>query len=473
MSREKDLVKNTVVLSVGKFLPKLCSFITLPVLTACLTKAEYGTYDLIATLIMLIIPIATLQIQSAAFRFLIDCRGDHDASAGIISNIFFFFFPVTLIASFIIQLFFTDFGLPTRLLITAYFFFDTIQLTIGQITRGLGNNKVYSIGSIILSVVYTIGIIAGVSVCRGGFPAVIAALTIAQIAAIIYLSWSIRLLSYISWHKISVVQIKKLLAYSWPMVPNNLSTWVLKLSDRLVITAFLGVEANAVYAVANKIPNILSMAQSVMVMAWHENASIAAKDSDASEYYSKMLDKVFSLMFGCTGLLIAATPLLFMLLIRGDYGQAYYQMPVLILAMFFFVMSSYFGGIYIAHKKTVNVGISTMVAAGINLLIDLCFVRVIGIWAGSVSTLTAYAVLYYYRMLNCQKFQPLTVNYRKQFGQIGILIVLLICCFLQHPILNIVNVLAACLMMWLFNRELVMDALKSLKRKTKSFKKTD
>ena len=215
------------------------------------------------------------------------------------------------------------------------------------------------------------------------------------------------------------------------------------------------------------------MAQSVMVMAWHENASIAAKDSDASEYYSKMLDKVFSLMFGCTGLLIAATPLLFVLLIRGDYGQAYYQMPVLILAMFFFVMSSYFGGIYIAHKKTVNVGISTMVAAGINLLIDLCFVRVIGIWAGSVSTLTAYAVLYYYRMLNCQKFQPLTVNYRKQFGQIGILIVLLICCFLQHPILNIVNVLAACLMMWLFNRELVMDALKSLKRKTKSFKKTD
>ena len=87
MSREKDLVKNTVVLSVGKFLPKLCSFITLPVLTACLTKAEYGTYDLIATLIMLIIPIATLQIQSAAFRFLIDCRGDHDASSGIISNI--------------------------------------------------------------------------------------------------------------------------------------------------------------------------------------------------------------------------------------------------------------------------------------------------------------------------------------------------------------------------------------------------
>ena len=86
---------------------------------------------------MLIIPIATFQIQSAAFRFLIDCRGDHDASSGIISNIFVVTIPVTLIASFIIQLFFTDFGMVTRLLITAYFFFDTIQLTIGQVTRGL------------------------------------------------------------------------------------------------------------------------------------------------------------------------------------------------------------------------------------------------------------------------------------------------------------------------------------------------
>ncbi len=76
MSREKELVKNTFILGLGRFLPKLVQIITLPVITACLTKNEYGTYDLIATLVMLLMPIATLQIQSAAFRFLIDCRGD-------------------------------------------------------------------------------------------------------------------------------------------------------------------------------------------------------------------------------------------------------------------------------------------------------------------------------------------------------------------------------------------------------------
>ena len=74
MSREKQLAKNTLIISFGTFLPKLISLITLPLITGYLTKEEYGQYDLITTLVFLVLPIATIQIQSAAFRFLIDCR---------------------------------------------------------------------------------------------------------------------------------------------------------------------------------------------------------------------------------------------------------------------------------------------------------------------------------------------------------------------------------------------------------------
>ena len=80
MSREGKLVKNTLVLSIGTFLPKAVSFITLPILTGYLTKAEYGTYDLITVLVALILPAATLQIQAAAFRFLIEVRDKIDDS---------------------------------------------------------------------------------------------------------------------------------------------------------------------------------------------------------------------------------------------------------------------------------------------------------------------------------------------------------------------------------------------------------
>lgn len=462
LNREKELVKNTLILSIGKFLPSLSSFITLPILTAYLTKAEYGTYDLISTLVMLVIPIGTLQIQSAAFRFLIECREDKSASSSIISNIFFVTVPITLISSIIIQFFFSNFNYTIRLLILSYFFLDTIYSTLGQIARGLGNNKAFSFGSICQSIVYMVGVIIGVGLSKTGLLGVMCALVIAQLIGTLFLSVKIKLFSYISHKLISAQQIKKLLAYSWPMIPNNLSSWILKLSDRLVITGFIGVEANAIYAAANKIPNVLSMAQSIIVMAWQENASIAAMDKDADEYYSKMLDRIFCLMFGCTALLIAATPFLFWLLIKGDYSEAYYQMPILILAMFFYAMSSYFGGIYIAHKKTVNVGVSTMVAAAINLMVNLLLIKFIGIWAASLSTLIAYVYLYFYRMFDSKRFQKIYVNYFKQFVMIGILILLLVSCFMRNIILNIINIIISLIVFCLFNYDVVKQIINAI-----------
>ena len=81
MNREKALAKNTFIIAIGTFLPKFSSIITLPIITGGLTKAEMGTYDLISTLVSLFLPVATLQIQSAAFRFLIDVREDEKQKA--------------------------------------------------------------------------------------------------------------------------------------------------------------------------------------------------------------------------------------------------------------------------------------------------------------------------------------------------------------------------------------------------------
>lgn len=55
-------------------MPKLTALITLPLLTAYLTVEEYGQYDLVLTLVSLLLPAITLEIKTAAFRFLIEYR---------------------------------------------------------------------------------------------------------------------------------------------------------------------------------------------------------------------------------------------------------------------------------------------------------------------------------------------------------------------------------------------------------------
>lgn len=465
MSREKELVKNTVILSLGKFLPRLLSLVTLPIVTAQLTKAEYGTYDLAATLVMLLMPIATLQIQSAAFRFLIDYRGDKDNSSRIITNIFIVTIPISLLVSIGLILYMGNLPMVVRIAISGYFFADSIYNTVAQIARGLSYNKIYSIGAILMSVVNCLGVIFSVQFAKQGLFGVMLSLALANAAASIYIIWKSGICSYIKFNKLSKTTIKEMILYSWPMIPNNLSNWVLKLSDRLVITAVCGLEANAIYAVANKIPNLLSTAQSVFVMAWHENASIAVQDQDAEEYYSKMCDSIFCLLLGFTALLICCTPLMFVILIRGDYDEAYAQIPILILGMFFYCFASFQGGIYIAHKKTANVGITTTIAAGLNLLIDILLVKSLGITAGSISTLISYFVLYLYRAIDVKRFQKIKYNYKKQCFMIILIIFMLIICVMREFWLNIINIIFAVIFFVVFNKTFIKNLKNKLLKK--------
>ena len=467
MNREKALAKNTFIIAIGTFLPKFSSIITLPIITGGLTKAEMGTYDLISTLVSLFLPVATLQIQSAAFRFLIDVREDEKETKRIITNIISFILPTSLIALTILYLCLGIVSLVIRWLICLYFFSDILMLSTQQIVRGLSNNKLYSASSVTISFSNMLLIVLTISVGKQGLVGVLASITIATTIGLILLLVKGHILSRIDLSLLSRKTLLEMLSYSWPMIPNSLSNWVLSFSDRAVLTAFMGLEANAIYSVANKIPALFTTVQGTFVFAWQENASLASKDSDADTYYAEMFDSIFGILVGIMALLIAATPILFWLLIRGDYKEAYYQMPILFMGMLFSSMASFIGGIYVAHKKTRSVGVTTILAAACNLVIDLVFVHKIGIFAASISTLVSYVFLTIYRMVDVQKFQKVKFN----TGRFCLLIVLLVLmcaiCWIDTVALNVLNIILGCIIAVVVNRKIMKSILLTLKNKMK------
>lgn len=464
-NREKALAKNTLIISFGTFLPKLSSVITLPILTAYLTTAEYGAYDLITTLVSLFLPIVTLQIQSAAFRFLIDCRKDKQGIKCVITNIFVFIIPVSVISLIILYFVLSSLSTEIRVLICLYFFFDILTLTAQQIVRGLANNKLYSISSIVQSFVNMILIILTVAIGKRGLEGVLLSIIIATFISFCLLIMEGKVKKYINFKYISRQTLKQLLDYSWPMIPNSLSSWILRISDRMVITAFLGIEANAIYAVANKIPSLFSTVQSTFVFAWQENASIVSKDSDADTYYSNMFDSIFCILVGFMALLIGLTPILFFLLIKGSYADAYYQMPILFLGMLYSSVSSFMGGIYVAHKKTKSVGITTTIAAVINFLIDLLFVNVIGVYAGSISTLAAYLFLTIYRMFDVHKFQAVRYKWGKIISLNVGLVIMCVFCWINIFIVNIINFILGIVLAFIVNKNIIKILCKMIVEK--------
>ncbi len=459
MSRESKLAQNTLILSVGTFLPRVASFITLPILTGYLTQEEYGTYDLVTVLVSLLLPAATLQIQTAAFRFLIDVKNDNSEIKSIVTNIYAFIIPTSIIALLILFFCFSGLSVGIRLWICAYFLADIFLNSARQITRGLSKNWPYSLSAIISASGELIFVVIFVWILRIGLLGSVIALCVATTFSLIYLVLRTKLYQYLNVHLLSWKKIKEMLAYSWPMVPNSMSMWVMRMSDRLVVTFFMGVAANAVYSVANKIPQILNLAQNAFTMAWQENASIVSKDEDAPAYYSSMFRVMYNLMAGFMGLLVAATPLLFIIFIQGDYDEAYYQMPILFLGMFFYSMSTYLGGIYVAYKATRSVGITTIIAAACNLVIDICLINFIGLYAASGSTLISYLLLLIFRMVNVRKL----VDLKYYYGQmaLGLCVMILECClcFMRNTYLNWLNVAIGIAFFYVMNRALIKSAI--------------
>lgn len=467
MKREEKLIKNTIIIAIGNFLPRLASFIVLPILTGYLTQEEYGTYDLITVLVSLLLPAVTLQIQTAAFRFLIDVRGDLKEEKRIVTNIFAFTFPVSIIA--LIILYFALFQLEplVRWLICIYFIFDILVNTARQIVRGLSKNKDYSISAIIGSCGRLLFALVFVLWLRTGLVGATLTLIASVAVEFLYLIFRTRLHRYIDFSLLSKSTVKKLLKYSWPMVPNSMSMWVMRLSDRLVVTFFMGVAANAVYSVANKIPQLLMIAANTFDMAWQENASMASKDDDASTYYTQMFRAVFDFMAGVFGLLVAVAPIMFSLLIQGDYEDAYCHMTILFLAIFFLSIAAYLGGVYVAYKKTTSVGITTALAAVCNLVFDIATIQWIGLYAASGSTLISYLFLCIYRMIDLKKFVDIRYDLKRIVIVVLVLIAMSVLCFVNNTVCNILNLAIGIAMFCILDGKMIMVLVRKLMRKVK------
>ena len=214
MNRKKALAKNTFIISIGTFLPKLTSFITLPIVTAGLTQSEYGTYDLILNLVSLVMPFVTLQIQAAAFRFLVDCRGNKEETDKIITNIMCFV-GVSSICSLVIVFFCLyklDFIL--RILICFYFFIDIIVLSMRQIVRGLSYNKLYSVSAVLQACLDMIFVVVTIKFAKQGLIGLLFSFITALASSVIMLAIGGRIFSHINLKLLSKAKIKELRARS-------------------------------------------------------------------------------------------------------------------------------------------------------------------------------------------------------------------------------------------------------------------
>ena len=415
MSKEKEYAKNTFILLIGKFATQFMSLLLVPLYTYFLLTDDYGFVDLMQTYILLFVPIMTLKLDSVAFRFLIDERKNEYGKKEIITNIVFLLFIMLFVFSTFLSFLFFFINIKYKLLIFISIIILMISNVFLQFLRGLGKNKEYTISAILSACISLIVNFVFIVLLKSNASSILIALIISNIASIIYIIIKIEFKKYIQIKCIKFITIKEILKYSIPMIPNELSWWIVNVSDRTMITYYLGASFNGIYTISCKFSNIINTIFGIFNISWQETASMHINDKDCTEFFTLMINRLFNLFSSISILILSFLPFVYGIIVGSNYYDSYNYVPVLLLGNILNILVSLIGGIYVAKKKVRQVAYSTVFASLINIVINFLCINKYGLYAASFSTLIAYLVLVLYRYIDVQKYVKIKLGY-KQFG---------------------------------------------------------
>lgn len=428
-SRSNRLLINTAIFGIGTMLSKGIAFVMIPLFSRWLSLDDYGTFELLWTYITLLIPIITLTIGEACFRFLLETEREEKKKYIFSSGIIIPIVGLAIASVIIVVIFKNELKYYFVLLLWTQTFYEYFNYAL----RGIKNNIAYTLSNILymlaMVIFSTVSILVFQMGIKGLFIGYISGNIIASIISICYLR------KLISLKSISKNLLIKMTKYSIPLIANNVSWWIAGVADRSLVTLYIGAGANAIYSVANKIPSICTLLYSVFQLSWVQNASEEVESSDYDIYVRKVNERVIVFLLSTSLCILAINPILFEYIFDNRYEFAQTQVPILLMAVIFSTVSSFLGGIFIAHKDTRMNGSTTIIGALTNIILDWIFIRYFGLWAATIATLISYVVIFVirWRLLNLKFGIKLSIS----FNTVKLIIIFLILNILQYIDINI------------------------------------
>lgn len=186
---------------------------------------------------------------------------------------------------------------------------------------------------------------------------------------------------------------KYALSISIPLIPHHLSTNVLSQFDRIMINQYVGAFAVGLYSLAYSYSVILSVVWTSFNQAWVPWFYDSMKNENYEDIkkYIKPYTILFSLFF--IGMLVTG-PEALRLFGPEEYWNGMWVIPPVLLGVFFQFMYSLYVNIEFFLKKTQYIALGTILAAGINITLNILFIPRFGFISAAYTTLFGYVVLF-------------------------------------------------------------------------------
>ncbi len=397
MNKMKRFIETAGIYLIGNVLSKLIGFFLLPLYTGKLLPEQFGTYDLVVTIISLSAPIAFFQIWDGMFRFTFE-KNDLKDKYSVISNSFFVWALGLVLFSTIFLIVFTAFRFKFGWLIFFYGITVSLQYQYLYIARAFLRNKLFTLSGLINSLTVAAVNILFISGFNMGIESLYIASILGHVSQILMIEIVLHPLSNFKIHDVKMQKIMAMLKFSVPLCIGTVFYWLLGGYTKVVISQQLGAYANGLYAVATKFSSMLLLLLTVFQYAWNEMAYFISEDGDRTEKYRKSIEYIFKLVLSGSGVFMLFSKLIFPYFIDHIYRDALMIVPLSLIAAAINGFAGFIDTIFMAEKQTRWIFKTTIVGAGINIAALWIFTPVWGIYGAIGALCFALTALALFRL---------------------------------------------------------------------------
>jgi O-antigen/teichoic acid export membrane protein len=435
------VLRGSIAYTVATLAQRAIGLLLLPVYVRVVGPAEYGQLAIAVTISSAAATVLSFGLETAVFRTYIHLASDPDKRNRFVNTLGIFLIvapalSVALIAALLlgpISSFFTI--RPEAFALALAGVAVTVPATIlpMAILRAQERLADYLRVSVITVVAHTVFMIGLVVILHMG---IIGWLLAALLGSAVQLVVGLWVLGHRWTRAFEVPLLMGALAFGLPLVPHALSHWMLALSDRAVLGAYVDSSQIGIYNLAYQLGvpmGLLAVAANQGIMpiyaeATHDLTRRAELRTLASRQV--VATCLLGLAVGMLG------PSLMRLVFPADYAQAAGLLPWIAVGYTFF-------GLYLIPMNAVSVmggdtrwvWTSTLAAGAVNVGLNLATVPTLGNVAAAVNTAIAYAVLlgllvaYQYRVART----PIPLAWRRIATALAVMGIGLGCAILLLP----------------------------------------
>jgi O-antigen/teichoic acid export membrane protein len=164
------------------------------------------------------------------------------------------------------------------------------------------------------------------------------------------------------------------------------------------------VSVNGIYAVASKIPALLTTVQGVFSQAWSISAIKEFDKDDTDGFFGNIYTLYNGFSVLGASVLVLFNVFIARILFSSDFFVAWECSSVLVVSAVFSGVAGIAGGIFSKVRKTGYYALSTGIAAVVNTLLNIILIPRFGALGAATATLVSFIIVWMIRVIYVGKF---------------------------------------------------------------------